>query len=216
MRRAGVPDLLRGYGAWAVHHERVIFFVGVCMGKIARIHSILFLFLLGLCFWAFPFLFLSQGEQALTPKAYARQPAMLDARGTPGELQDTGVNWGVEDSLGDTDISEERGAFPSAGMSIAYVSHKAGCNGNEPCFSSIQDAIDQADVSSLLKVTAVIYDEEILVAQSKHITILGGWDDQFVFQIGYTTVYGLTITDGEVVVSRLILEGDTLPPPPPF
>ena len=87
-------------------------------------------------------------------------------------------------------------------MTILYVSHDGVCNGKEPCFSFIQDAIDEAGSVTLIKVTEGTYEEDLVIDQPKNLSIQGGWDSTFTSQSGTANINFMTITDGTVVFNE--------------
>lgn len=48
-----------------------------------------------------------------------------------------------------------------------------------PCYTSIEEAIENAVTGSLVFIAEGTYDEPIVLDQSKSITLSGGWDSSF-------------------------------------
>ena len=90
--------------------------------------------------------------------------------------------------------------------SIIYVAPDGGCNGNNPCYSSIQDAIDSAYDGAFINVEQGIYEEDIILDAPKDLILLGGWDSTFTSQTSYTTANGLIIRQGKIITYNLVLK----------
>ena len=79
--------------------------------------------------------------------------------------------------------------FKTADGSLVYVHPKDHtCGGNNPCYSTIQDAIDSAGTGALIKVGAGKYEASIKLDASKQLTLSGGWNDGFTEQRGDETI----------------------------
>ena len=70
---------------------------------------------------------------------------------------------------------------------VIYVGTAVGCDGNTPCFSTIQTAIDAASTGSEIKVVRGNYNEDLTLRSSITLTLLGGWDFSFKNQTSNTT-----------------------------
>jgi hypothetical protein len=86
-----------------------------------------------------------------------------------------------------------------AGASTIYVSQDGICGGKSPCYSSIQDAIDNATTESHILVKQGTYGESISLENPKTLVIKGGYNsayDQqepnatFIQGLGQTTIQG--------------------------
>ena len=71
--------------------------------------------------------------------------------------------------------------------SVVYVSKEAACGGNNPCHTTIQEAINVAATGSVIKIAQGIYSESITQSESKSVSIQGGWDPSFATQTSNTT-----------------------------
>jgi GH25 family lysozyme M1 (1,4-beta-N-acetylmuramidase)/surface antigen len=78
---------------------------------------------------------------------------------------------------------------------IVYVSSTGLCNGNTPCYSFIQEAIDAAGNGATIKVAQGVYNENLSVTVSKNFTLEGGWRSNFVTRDDDPV---LTIIDGDI------------------
>ena len=104
-------------------------------------------------------------------------------------------------------------AYLTAVATLAFVSkHGNTCNGNTPCFTSVQAAIDASDIGTFILITNEDYDEAANLSSPKNLTLSGGWNIDFSDQSSHTTINSLTITDGSIVTEFIVLDG---PPPPP-
>ena len=88
---------------------------------------------------------------------------------------------------------------------LGYVSPDGQCGGNEPCYSSIQAAINGGSTGSTVKITGGTYDEAVVLNESKSITLQGGWDSTFTSRLSDTTVNSITVGNGTVAVDRLVI-----------
>ncbi len=68
-----------------------------------------------------------------------------------------------------------------------YVDPSGSCNGNTPCYSTIQAAIDAASSGYTIKVAEGIYNEYPTLNVSKELNIQGGWNSAFTSQTSNTT-----------------------------
>jgi len=89
-----------------------------------------------------------------------------------------------------------------------YTSSVVNCNGNNPCFANIQDAIASATAPAESKITQETYIENINMNADLWLVFRGGWDANFVSNSSsYTTIEGtLTITDGMMILENIILK----------
>jgi pectin methylesterase-like acyl-CoA thioesterase len=63
----------------------------------------------------------------------------------------------------------------------------ATCNGNSPCYTSIQEAMNAASSGSAIKIAQGSYTESIVLNELKSLTLQGGWDSSFTTQTSNTT-----------------------------
>ena len=93
---------------------------------------------------------------------------------------------------------------------LIYVDCGGGnCGGKKPCHSKIQEAIDQASAGFTIKIAQGVCDEGaegVCLNEAKALTLEGGWDPEFnTGQTGYTTMNKLTISNGEITASNLVM-----------
>jgi|GEM_PF-2839685 len=77
--------------------------------------------------------------------------------------------------------------FRTACATIFYVSRDGNCEGQNPCYSTIQAAIDAANTGTCIRIEQGTYTESITLNGSKTVTLLGGWDASFKNQTANTT-----------------------------
>ena len=88
-----------------------------------------------------------------------------------------------------------------------FVASDGSCNGNTPCYSTIQSAIDSAATGSTINVTSETYIEDVVLDASKDLTLQGGWNLTFTAQSSNTTIAGsMTISNGTVTVENIVLQ----------
>jgi hypothetical protein len=79
--------------------------------------------------------------------------------------------------------------WPTWGFpAVFYVNKDDGtCGGNDPCFTSIQEAINASSTGSAIRIAQGTYTETFALNESKNLTIQGGWDLSFSTQTSNTT-----------------------------
>lgn len=91
---------------------------------------------------------------------------------------------------------------------VSYVDSDGICNGNTPCYSDIQDAIEATPDWSVIMVADDTFSENINLNTQKTITISGGWDSTFSNQTSKTAINGsMTFGKGTTNVDGIILSG---------
>ena len=80
------------------------------------------------------------------------------------------------------------------------------CDSNSPCYSNIQEAIDAAGPICIIKVVQGFYDEDVTLNKSKTLALQGGCDSTFTTQSSNTTINSLTVSNGTIVASNIILQ----------
>lgn len=94
--------------------------------------------------------------------------------------------------------------FGNTGM--VYVSYDWECDGYEPCFNTIQDAINAAAEVALIMVTEGTYEEDLVLDDDKDLRIQGGWDSTFTDRTSETTVSSVKIGDGTLTSDLLTIQ----------
>jgi hypothetical protein len=87
-----------------------------------------------------------------------------------------------------------------------YVAPDGQCNGNNPCYSTIQEAIASEYDGVIIKIAQGDYDEDLVLGLDKDLRLEGGWDSEFTTQSSYTAVNSITISNGTVAVDRLVIQ----------
>ncbi len=64
-------------------------------------------------------------------------------------------------------------------QTILYVEPLGSCGGNSPCYSTIQEAIDDAVSGGVIRIAKERYDEDLDLDLSENVTLEGGWDASF-------------------------------------
>ena len=62
------------------------------------------------------------------------------------------------------------------------------CGGNSPCYTTIQEAINDASTGASIKIAQATYTELITLNESKSLTVQGGWDSAFTNQAPNKTI----------------------------
>jgi len=123
---------------------------------------------------------LKDGEE----KAYGTKPLMKDTDG------DT-YNDYVEIQAGTDPLDSN--STPSTTL---FVEPGGTCNGNSPCYSTIQAALNAATDGDLIKVSQDNYSEAPMWSFAGTVSISGGWNDDFSDQTGTTEMYAPSATGG--------------------
>ncbi|MCP4577194.1 MAG: hypothetical protein GY846_13005 [Deltaproteobacteria bacterium] len=75
-----------------------------------------------------------------------------------------------------------------ARVCAAYVSKDGNCDGQKPCYSEIQSAINTESDGTTLRIAQGTYSEDVILGASKSMVLQGGWDSSFQAQSGITTL----------------------------
>ena len=78
---------------------------------------------------------------------------------------------------------------------VVFVKDDGGCNGNTPCYASIQEALDVAGDGTTIRVAQGTYHENLFIDRSANFILEGGWDANFAIR---STDPALTVIDGDV------------------
>ncbi|OQY49064.1 MAG: hypothetical protein B6240_03955 [Desulfobacteraceae bacterium 4572_87] len=74
------------------------------------------------------------------------------------------------------------------GASFLYVGSRGNCGTKEPCYSKIQDAIDNAANGFVILVKRGTYEESLNMGSSKTLLIKGGYNEAYDQQAANTTI----------------------------
>ena len=99
--------------------------------------------------------------------------------GTPYHVRAYATN-SVGTSYGSDAIFKTSFAF------TLYVSSAGDCGDENPCYTSIPNAISDASTGSAILIAGGIYTESITLNDVKSLTLQGGWDSEFKLQTGIT------------------------------
>ena len=91
------------------------------------------------------------------------------------------------------------------GQKAVYVEVGGDCGGATPCYHSIQDALEAATTGTVILLAGGTYDEDLVLDQTKSLTLEGGWDPTFTTRTSFSTVNSLTITAGTVTTLYLVI-----------
>lgn len=96
----------------------------------------------------------------------------------------------------------------SSSAVMLYVACGGGnCGGKQPCYHSIQEGISAAADGATIKIAQGTCDEDVILGEAKEIFLQGGWDSAFEHQSGFTTISGLAIRSGKIIVSNIVIAG---------
>ncbi len=89
-----------------------------------------------------------------------------------------------------------------------YVDSRGACNGYDPCFPTIREAIRAARSGATINIVQGSYPEDIAMDDGKNLNLEGGWDSAFTSQMSTTTVQSITLggPGGVVAVTNLAIE----------
>ena len=88
--------------------------------------------------------------------------------------------------------------FTTSYASTLYVISDGQC-GQDPCYQTIQLALEAAEDGSLIKVADGAYSETPNWKKTGMVTISGGWKDSFTVHDGMSEIYNPIATDGGAV-----------------
>lgn len=88
-----------------------------------------------------------------------------------------------------------------------YVDPSGSCNGNSPCYTTIQSAIDTPNSGSVIKIMAGTYAENLDVNSSYNYELQGGWDSTYSSQTSTSSVSSMTFgsSSGTVTVGYITI-----------
>ena len=92
---------------------------------------------------------------------------------------------------------------------VVYVSPVGNCDGNQPCYSSIQYAIDAAPSGSIIKICEGDYDEplDVVLNLPKQIILQGSWESSYTTRQGESTIKGTVIlSNGVIIVDQVQIQ----------
>ncbi len=92
--------------------------------------------------------------------------------------------------------------------SVVYVNNTDDtCDGNDPCYTSIQAAINVASATASIRLAEGTYNEIFRLGLSKTLTLEGGWDSKFSVQSANKTfIKAPIVTDGSLAMKMLTIQ----------
>ena len=89
---------------------------------------------------------------------------------------------------------------------VVYVSPGGSCGGRIPCYEKIQEGVDYSQNAFTIQVAQGTYDEDLMLNESKQITLQGGWNSAFTVQTPQTTVIRApAVTQGQITLQNVII-----------
>jgi hypothetical protein len=90
---------------------------------------------------------------------------------------------------------------------IIYVNrYDDTCDGKIPCYTTIQEALNNAFTGDLIMITEGTYTESLSLNELKLVTLSGGWDPSFTTQSSDTIIDSLRINDGCITVDNIVIQ----------
>ena len=93
-----------------------------------------------------------------------------------------------------------------------YVAPSGQCDSKTPCYSMIQEAINDANSEATIKVASGNYNEDVTFNAAKGIFLQGGWNSSFTVQSSTSQIKSLTISNGTVSVENIVLTEESTGP----
>ena len=142
-------------------------------------------------------------------------PAMVDLR-TSAWLSEDGSAIAFTTAL-TGDIDETQNAYEkedtvppiqfTSVCAIFYVSRDGNCEGNDPCYSTIQAAIDEAGTGTFIRVEQGTYPESITLDAPITVTLQGGWNQPFTTQTANKTfIKAPAVSDGTLIMQMVTIK----------
>lgn len=88
-----------------------------------------------------------------------------------------------------------------------FVSPTGDCNDNNPCYDTVQGAVEAARTGAVIGISGGIYDETVTLNVSKSLILHGGWDASFISQTGTTILRKApSAPKGTVILRQLTIQ----------
>jgi endoglucanase len=96
----------------------------------------------------------------------------------------------------------------SCAGTVIYVNRNDGtCGGKGPCYTTLQDAVRAAGATAEIRVAQGTYSDPVALAQTKTVTLEGGWDAAFGTQTPQTTfIKAPTVTQGSLTLRMVTVK----------
>jgi len=92
-------------------------------------------------------------------------------------------------------------------VSYIYVSQDGACNGNTPCYTTIQAAVNAAGTGTTIKIVQGDYNENVLLSTSKQITLSGGWNTSYTTQSSNSSANSIGVSAGTLIADKVGAQG---------
>ena len=99
-------------------------------------------------------------------------------------------------------------SFTTHYSGMRYVHPEGSCGTYQPCYNTIQAAIDAAADGDMILVCHGDYYENVVIDQAKSLSLLCGRNNDFSPSTLFSTAYDLQIERGTLIVEGLHLSGD--------
>ncbi len=93
--------------------------------------------------------------------------------------------------------------FNTAYTVVLYVNSSGDCDGKTPCYSAIQQAVNNAAAGSAILIAEGHYDESLTFNEVKGLSLIGGLDASFTVKTSNSTVNSIEIGAPSIVVDNL-------------
>jgi len=95
-----------------------------------------------------------------------------------------------------------------SGTTTTYIDPSGSCNGNTPCYTTIQSAINAVSSGSVIKVMAGAYAENLDLNSSNNYELQGGWNAAYSSQTSTSSVSSMTFgsSSGTVTVGGMVVQ----------
>jgi len=95
-----------------------------------------------------------------------------------------------------------------SGTTTIYTDPSGSCNGNTPCYTTIQSAINAVSSGSVIKVMAGAYAENLDLNSSNNYELQGGWNAAYSSQTSTSSVSSMTFgsSSGTVTVGGMVVQ----------
>ena len=99
--------------------------------------------------------------------------------------------------------------IPETPVTLYVTSDDGDCGGKEPCYNSIQEAINDAENGSVILIAGGTYTEAFQLNQPKALVLQGGWNSSFDTQnFGTTLTRAPQVSQGAITLKELKIKSD--------
>jgi ELWxxDGT repeat protein len=95
--------------------------------------------------------------------------------------------------------------------SIVHINKDGNCNGNTPCYGTINDGYKASGAGTKIRVCTGYYLEDLIFNENKEIVFSGGWKTDYSDNSGGVSTIGgsLIVTGGTVIIEGIVIDGGT-------